>query len=174
MVTSVGVGPIAQGKFTGSVGVSGSVGWSTLQTNTASMESTDGIGIQANALFADPFQYKYAVTPVILGGSPPSGVGDAFAPPKADIQAFGPLKTAFVVDPLAAGAGSWWTGDTSPYKRAPDVAVNHASRWILTKPGVGVLCQATAAITAAGHRMWIVPTLPLRRWKIPGIANTWQ
>ncbi|HEY3619758.1 MAG TPA: hypothetical protein VGK96_23365, partial [Candidatus Sulfotelmatobacter sp.] len=126
------------GFETGSVSlnVSGSFGFKNLQTQTASMKASSGIGIQAVGLFRDPPNYAYAVTPVILGNSPPAGIGDSSQPPAADIETIGPLKTAFVADPLANSAGAWWTGPSSPYRAAPDVALNHSSRWILTEPAL--------------------------------------
>ena len=141
IVASEGISKIATGKASQSLKVSGSFGFENLQTNTASMQASNGIGIQAVGLFRDPPNYAYAVTPVILGNSPPTGIGDSTQPPAADIQTIGPLKTAFVADPL--GAGAWWhcpnpsVCTPSPYQTTPDVALNHPFRWTLTEPPLG-------------------------------------
>src|SRR5262249_19431484 len=141
IVASEGISKIATGKASQSLKVSGSFGFENLQTNTASMQASNGIGIQAVGLFRDPPNYAYAVTPVILGNSPPTGIGDSTQPPAADIQTIGPLKTAFVADPL--GAGAWWNCPNpsvctpGPYQTTPDVALNHPFRWTLTEPPLG-------------------------------------
>jgi hypothetical protein len=100
-----GISKITTAKVSQSLKVSGSFGFETLQTNTASMQASNGIGIQAVAIFLDPGNHKYPVTPVILGNPPPTGIGDSTQPPKADIMTIGPLKTAFVADPLGKGGG---------------------------------------------------------------------
>jgi hypothetical protein len=150
LAVSVRAEGIIQDKFKGSVSVSGSFGFSSLQTNTASMESTDGITISATAKFPNPFLYKYSVLPVIMGSAPPSGIGDSKQPPSGQIQAFGPLNSAFVVDPLADGTGHWWSGDTNPYKRAPDLALNHPNRWVYTKQGLGTDLPSNCGNTGLG------------------------
>jgi hypothetical protein len=165
VVTSVGVGDITTAKTSGSLKVSGSFGFETLQTNTASMQASNGIGIQAVGLFHDPPNYAYAVIPVILGNSPPAGIGDSKQPPAADIQTIGPLKTAFVADPLANSAGGWWAG---AYSSAPDVALNHSSRWILTEPALGNPIPDNCANTGTGASQMdcadIAPYTPNDPW----------
>jgi hypothetical protein len=165
-VASVGVGDISTGKVSQSLKVSGSFGFENLQTNTASMQASDGIGIQAVGLFRDPPNYAYAVTPVILGNSPPAGIGDSTQLPAADIQTIGPLKTAFVANPLANSAGAWWTG---AYSSAPDVALNHSSRWILTEPALGNPIPANCGDTGTGASQMdcadIAPYMPGDPWE---------
>jgi FG-GAP-like repeat len=151
VTSSVGLGPVLQAKFKGSVKLSGSVGFSTLQTNTASMDSTDGITISAKAQFPNPGLYKYSVLPVILGSPPPAGVGDAFQLPSGDIQTFGPLQSAFVVDPIITGSGTWWTGKTSAYKKAPDIALNHPNRWIYTNEAIATNLPSNCGNTGQGQ-----------------------
>src|SRR5262249_22384256 len=93
----------------------------------------NGIGIQAVGKFLDPGNYAYEVEPFILGNFPPSGVSSPYQQPAADIQTFGPLKTAFTANPVSTGA--WWQG--GPYSSAPDIALNHPSRWALSTPAIG-------------------------------------
>src|SRR5262249_2112340 len=117
-----------------SLKVSGSYGFGTLQTNTAQVDASNGIGILSSAIFPDTSNYGYKVKPYILGSTPPSGVGDSRQPPQANIQTFGPLKTAFTADPTdSTDGGSWWS---TAYTSAPDVALNHPNRWVLTEPGL--------------------------------------
>jgi hypothetical protein len=171
-VASVGLGDISTAKVSQSLKVSGSFGFENLQTNTASMQASNGIGIQAVGIFRDPPNYAYAVTPVILGNSPPTGIGDSTQPPAADIQTIGPLKTAFVADPLAAGA--WWhcpntsVCTPSPYQTTPDVALNHPYRWILTAPALSNPIPDNCANTGTGASQMncadIAPYMPNDAW----------
>jgi hypothetical protein len=132
------------------------------------MKASSGIGIQAVGLFRDPPNYAYAVTPVILGNAPPTGIGDSTQPPAADIETIGPLKTAFVADPLANSAGAWWTGPSSPYRAAPDVALNHSSRWILTEPALSNPIPDNCGNTGTGASQMdcadIAPYMPSDPW----------
>jgi hypothetical protein len=133
-VVAAGAKGIGQVTTKESIKVTGSYGFGTLQTNTAQVEASTGIGITSTAIFPDTSNYGYKVTPYILGSTPPAGVGDARQPPLANIQTFGPLKTAFTADPIDLTlGGSWWT---APYASAPDVALNHPNRWVLTEPGL--------------------------------------
>lgn len=133
-VVAAGVKGIGQVTTKESIKVTGSYGFGTLQTNTAQVDASTGIGITSTAIFPDTSNYGYKVTPYILGSAPPAGVGDARQPPLANIQTFGPLKTAFTADPIDLTlGGAWWT---TPYSSAPDVALNHPNRWILTEPGL--------------------------------------
>ena len=112
----------------GSFSVSGSFSNSTaaLNTHETSIGKSSGIGVQKPGSFANPPLYQYAVTPYIFGQTPPKGnVNDQLALP-TDVKTFGILRTAFLADPTSPQAGSWWS---QAYGRAPDVAVNHPSRW---------------------------------------------
>lgn len=120
-----------------SVKVSGSYGFSNLQTNTAEMDASNGIGILSTAIFPDTSNYGYKVSPFILGNSPPTGVGDSKQPPQASIQTFGPLKTAFTADPIDSQLGGAWWSLKAAYAAAPDVALNHPNRLVLTEPALG-------------------------------------
>jgi len=140
-VDAVGLEDVEGTKLSAALKLSGSVGFEKLQTNTAQVDASNGITIQAVGLFRDPGNYSYSVTPFILGNSPPSGVGDSQQPPLANIQTFGPLKTAFVADPINAGA--WWVGAYN----LPDVGLNHPSRWVLTEPSLSNPIPANCANT---------------------------
>ncbi len=134
--TRWGVSKVATGKFSASLKLSGSVGFATLQTNNSQIDSSNGIGITATADFPDTSNYGYKVTPYILGSYPPSGVGDSKQPPQANIQTFGPLKTAFTADPMDSQQGGAWWSQRSAYRSAPDVALNHPNRWVVSYPTV--------------------------------------
>jgi hypothetical protein len=132
---SVGISNIAQGTISASLKLSGSVGFEHLQENTAQVDASNGIGILSTANFPDTSNYGYKVKTYILASSPPSGVGDSQQPPQANIQQFGPLKTAFSADPIDVNDGGAWWSQASAYGSAPDIALNHPSRWVLTTPG---------------------------------------
>ena len=134
--TRWGISKIVTGSFNASLKLSGSVGFKKLQTNTAQIDSSNGIGILSTANFPDTSNYGYKVAPFILGNYPPSGVGDSQQPPQANIQTFGPLKTAFTADPLDPQQGGSWWSQTSAYRSAPDVALNHPNRWVVSYPTV--------------------------------------
>ncbi|HXR57554.1 MAG TPA: hypothetical protein VN858_12170 [Casimicrobiaceae bacterium] len=104
--------------------LSGSFGFSKLHTSVTTLGKSTGIGVQKPATFASPPDYQYFVTPYIFGQKRPSDVVNDI-PLSTDIQTFGILQTAFVVDPLRGDAGGWWK---QAYTR-PDVALNHPTRW---------------------------------------------
>jgi hypothetical protein len=53
-----------------------------------------------------------------------------------DVTTFGLLRTAFTADPADKDAGGWWK---RAYHSAPDVALNHPSRWRVAPPPDGAL-----------------------------------
>jgi hypothetical protein len=74
-------------------------------------------------------QYAYFVTPYIFGQVKLPGTPDNPSQPAPD--AYGFIRTAFVVDPTRNDAGGWWR---QAYSSAPDVALNHPTRWVITNP----------------------------------------
>ncbi len=117
------------GGAEGSVGLdlSGSTGFSNLIKGTTTLGKSMGVQISKPGTFP-PFQnYGYSVKPYILGNMQPGGMVDN-QPLSTDIQTIGLLRTVFTADPLSAdpGAGGWWL---QAYTAAPDVALNHPSRW---------------------------------------------
>jgi hypothetical protein len=98
--------------------------------------------------FANPGFYQYLVTPVIYGHVRPRGVVNDL-PLSTDVQTFGILQTAFVADPTASAAGSWWT---SQAYLSPDVALNHPVRWQISSPGLTDDPRPTADLSVAGAR----------------------
>ena len=158
-----------------SVKVSGSYGFSNLQTNTAEMDASNGIGILSTAIFPDTSNYGYKVSPFILGNSPPTGVGDSKQPPQASIQTFGPLKTAFTADPIDSQLGGAWWALKAAYAAAPDVALNHPNRLVLTEPALGNPIPPNCANTGgnasqmdcvdiADYYNQATPATPLNPW----------
>jgi hypothetical protein len=92
-----------------------------------------GVGVKKPGTFLDPPNYGYFVTPYILGKTKPTGPVDPSQPAPADFETFSSLRTAFVVDPTRSNAGGWWR---QTYTSAPDVALNHPSRWVISNPGL--------------------------------------
>ena len=116
---------IVQASFKASLSLSGSVGFSNLHTSVTTLGKSTGIAVQKPGSFASPTDYQYFVTPYIFGQKRPGGVVNDI-PLSTDVQTFGILQTAFVVDPIRADAGGWWR---QAYSVAPDVALNHPTRW---------------------------------------------
>ncbi|HMJ22063.1 MAG TPA: hypothetical protein VK513_09145 [Terriglobales bacterium] len=120
-----------------SLDLSGSYGLSNLTNSTTSLSKSTGIGFTKKATFANPGEYGYWVTPYIFGQKQPGGVVDN-KPLSTDVQTFGILQTGHVVDPLASGAGAFWT---SWYTKGIDIGLNQPWRWSVmataTNPGDG-------------------------------------
>jgi hypothetical protein len=94
-------------SFKASISASGSFGFSTLHTAVTTLGKSTGIGVQKPGSFTDPFFYSYCVTPYIFGQQRPGGVTNDI-PLSSDVQTFGVLQTASVVDPVRGEAGGWW------------------------------------------------------------------
>ena len=116
---------ITMASFKANLSLGGSFGFSTLHTAVTTLGKSTGVGIQKPGSFANPPDYEYFVTPYIFGQQRPGGVVNDL-PLSTDVQTFGVLQTAFVVDPLRGDAGGWWK---QAYTLAPDVALNHPTRW---------------------------------------------
>lgn len=108
--------------------LSGSFGFQKLTTSVVNMSQSTGIAFTKQAQFADPGSYSYWVTPMVFGQIPPPSV--QAPPPVGDLTTFGSLRTGYVVDPLADGAGGIWR--STDYTAAPDVAFNQPQRWTVT------------------------------------------
>ena len=122
-------GAFSYGIFTGRAGLSlnlsGSSGFSNLSKSVTSVGRSAGIGIEKPGTFLAPANYNYLFTPNIFGETKPDSVVDN-EPLNTDVTTFGLLRTAFTADPARNDAGSWWK---QAYRTAPDVALNHPSRW---------------------------------------------
>jgi len=116
---------IATGRAGLSLNLSGSSGLSNLSKSVTSVGRSAGIGIEKPGTFRDPTRYNYSFTPYIFGETKPDTVVDN-EPLDADVTSFGLLRTAFTADPARNDAGGWWK---QAYHNAPDVALNHPSRW---------------------------------------------
>ena len=137
---------VAQSSFKAGLSLSGSFGFSNLHTAVTTLGKSTGVGVQKPGSFASPPDYQYFVTPYIYGQKRPSSVVNDI-PLSTDVQTFGVLQTAFVVDPLRSGAGGWWS---QAYTQAPDVALNHPTRWVVklsnqVNPNDGTCLQINAS-----------------------------
>ncbi len=115
-----------------SLNLSGSFGFSNLNKSVTTVGKSAGIGVTKPGSFAVPAHYAYPFTPYIFGQKKPGGVLDN-EPLNSDIQTFGLLRTAFVADPARNIAGGWWK---QAYTSAPDVGLNHPSRWLMSEIAV--------------------------------------
>lgn len=109
--------------------INGSRALTNLNKSSLNLGKNTGIGVKKPGTFLDPPNYQYSVIPYIFGEVKPASVVDKTDPAPADVQTFGSLRTAFVVNPLNITAGGWWK---RTYSSAPDIALNHPSRWSLT------------------------------------------
>jgi hypothetical protein len=124
----------------GTLNLSGSFGFSDLNKSTTDLGKSTGIGVQKPGNFLEPPNYEYHVTPYIFGTVKPSTSVDKTNPDPADVQTFGILRTAFAVDPTEHSAGGWWK---QTYSTAPDVALNHPSRWSFSQEKQPDNCRPT-------------------------------
>ena len=108
----------------GELDLSGSFGFSHLTDSTTTLAKTEGIEFTRTATFADP-SYGYYVSPYLFGQQQPGGVVDD-KPLSTEVQTFGALRTAHVVDMPASGCCGYWT---SWYAQAPDVGLNQPDHW---------------------------------------------
>ncbi len=129
----IGVKGFGNAGFGAGLNLRGSFGFGNLDKSSTEMGKSTGIGVKKPGTFLDPPNYAYAFTPYIFGELKPSGVFDRGTAPPADVHTFSLLRTAFVVDPTRTGSGGWWR---RAYAAAPDVALNHPSRWLVTRPGL--------------------------------------
>jgi hypothetical protein len=132
-------GAVSYGIVSGSAGLalnlSGSSGFSNLSKAVTSVGRSAGIGIEKPGTFLVPASYNYLFTPYIFGETKPNTVIDN-EPLGQDVTTFGLLRTAFTADPARNDAGGWWK---QAYHSAPDVALNHPSRWHRTPPPDGAM-----------------------------------
>lgn len=139
---------------------SGSTGLSSLNQSKATLASSTGIAVTKPA-FQNPLNFEYPVTPYIYGQNKPSNVTDN-VPLSGDIQTFGLLQTAFVADPLSPSAGGWWS---QTYTTAPDVALNHPARWVLTGKGASPNCLTVGSPSGPINTCaTLAPSYPTNPW----------
>jgi hypothetical protein len=125
-------GLLVTGTVSAELNLSGSFGFTNLNKAVATVGKSTGIGVEKPGTFLTPTNYNYPVTPYIFGQPYPPNLVDK-VPLEGDIETSGILRTAFVADPARNNAGSWWR---SAYASAPDVALNHPSRWEIESLGL--------------------------------------
>lgn len=155
---STGIEGVDSVDFGTNIDLSGSFGFSSLNKSSTDLSKSSGIGVNKPGTFRDPFDYGYSVTPYIFGNNPPSGSVDN-NPLTGDVQTSGSLQTAFVVDPINGNAGGWWK---QAYTPAPDVALNHPTRWVITDQGSGGNCLPTSIGTVNCANL--APSYPDNPW----------
>ena len=107
--------------------VSGSFGFNNLIKSTTTLGNSTGLEISKPGTFPGFLNYGYSVKPYIVGTVQPRGQVDN-QQPSTDVQTAGLLRAVFTADPLSSNppSGGWWQ---QAYTAAPDVALNHPSRW---------------------------------------------
>ena len=123
------------GKFFGSVDVSGSGAWSTLNQNSTVTTSSNALAI-AEPQFDKTSKFGYAYESLVFGYSnanPPYQNPSSLLPAKLDVKTAGPLYAGFIANPVSTAPGlqcgqpevAWWP---NVYTK-PDVGFNHPLRW---------------------------------------------
>lgn len=102
----------------------GSVGFKNLTESKTTVTKATGMAFTKKALFEDVVQYSYWLTPYIFAQNIPPTATSA----DATFDGFGALRSGFVVDVLAQGAGPLWRNE---YSSAPDLALLHPSRRVV-------------------------------------------
>jgi hypothetical protein len=125
-------GRLVTGSVSAEVGLSTSTGFNDLNKSVATIGKSSGIGVTKPGTFLTPTNYNYAVTPYIFGQTPPATKLDN-TNLQADVKTSGILRTAFAADPVRRDTGGWWR---QAYTSAPDVALNHPSRWYIASLGL--------------------------------------
>jgi hypothetical protein len=99
----------------------------TLQTSTQEIGASSGIEVSKPPTFREPSHYQYGYQGIVFGRPFPAGTGHE-PTTSADLAATGILELAFTADPTSFASGDWWSS-LNGYRSAPDVALNHPSRW---------------------------------------------
>jgi hypothetical protein len=129
-----------------SINLSGSYGLSTLTNTSTTLATSTGVQINKPGTFPLFQNYGYYVTPYIMGTKVPGGVVDN-QPLSTDVQTFGLVRAMYTADPTQPGAGMWWA---QAYNQAPDVALNHPSRWYISTPGLSNPIPKNCLATGTG------------------------
>ena len=146
-----------------SINLSGSYGLSTLTNTSTTLATSTGVQINKPGTFPLFQNYGYYVTPYIMGTKVPGGVVDN-QPLSTDVQTFGLVRAMYTADPTPPGAGTWWA---QAYSQAPDVALNHPSRWYISTPGLSNPIPSNCLATGTGSSQMDCAELSPRR---PGDA----
>lgn len=117
---------IANTKASADLDISGSVALSHTTTDTTTLSESTGLSITKPGSFLDQENYRYLITPYIVGTTVAGGVVDN-QPLSTDVQTFGLLRAIYTAD--MTNAGNWWG---TAYGLTPDVALNHPARWKVT------------------------------------------
>jgi len=141
-------------KLTADIG--GSDGMSAVRTQSTTVSASNNLTMEKQVNFKDPGTYVYSFTPYVLGGTTPPGYldgtdaitpGSGLPPNPARAEAFGPLRTAFTVDPLSKNAAFF----RNNYGKAPDIALNHPGRWYSGRPGYDAPIPSNCLDTRDGY-----------------------
>jgi MYXO-CTERM domain-containing protein len=160
----------ATSRTTLSVDIGGSQSFSSLETSSTTITQSTGISMIKE--FTSPRTFSYSFTPVIFGqkmppnyfnGTDPKTPGSGLPPVKTDLNVFGPLRTAFTVDPLNK-AGAWWAHN---YSQKPDVAINHPNRWDYSRSNVAPLPANCVSTTGSADCATQNPRTPEDPWDDP-------
>lgn len=149
---------------------SGSNGLSNLTKSASDLGTSTGIAVKKPGTFPPFGLYGYSVSPYILGTAKPGGVVDQ-QPLSTDVQTFGLIRGLFTADPLASNAGGWWQ---QAYSQAPDVALNHPSRWQVVFQGLSNPVPPNCLTTGTGASQMDCAELSYRAPNNPWLSSFHQ
>ncbi len=150
--------------------VSGSNGFSNLSKSASDLGTSTGISISKPGTFPSFQSYGYSVSPYILGTVKPGGLVDN-QPLSTDVRTFGLIRSLFTADPLTTNSGGWWA---QAYNQAPDVALNHPSRWSISTPGLTNPVPTNCLATGTGASQMDCAELSFRAPKNPWLSSFHQ
>ncbi len=150
--------------------VSGSSGLSNLTKSTSDLGTSTGIGIKKPGTFPDFTNYGYSVSPYVMGTVKPGGLVDD-QPLNTDVRTFGSIRGLFTADPLTSNSGGWWQ---QAYSQAPDVALNHPSRWHIGFQGLTNPVPPSCLTTGTGASQMDCAELNQRTPRNPWLSSFHQ
>lgn len=110
--------------------VSGSLGLTSQTTNQQSLDKSDGLTIdKPTSSFREPTVYNYSFSPYVFGRKKPDNLVDNSTLPTADVNSYGPLRSAFTADIVSSSASGFWR---QAYSALPDIGLSHPAKWNYT------------------------------------------
>jgi MYXO-CTERM domain-containing protein len=130
--------------------------FASLETSQTTIANSSGLTMSKDLTFQPPAQYGYRFSPVVYGqttppdyfnGADPKTPNTGLPPVTSKLNVFGPMRSAFLADPLSDG-GTWWR---QTYGGKPDIALNHPDRWSFSKDANTSPAPSRCVATRDGH-----------------------
>jgi len=105
-----------------------------------------------------------------MGTTKPGGLVDD-QPLNTDVKTFGSIRGLFTADPLTSNSGGWWQ---QAYSQAPDVALNHPSRWRIEFDGLTNPVPSNCLTTGTGSSQMDCAVLSQKAPRNPWLSTFHQ